>query len=680
MPIDNNSNINTITTTNTTTVIDSNNGNNNNNNSEWIIMDLEYYNTDYVLFNLDSGKEYKIKIIAVNGLGKGVPYISDTIYTKSSVPGPVVAPTLENRTMNTLEISWNYPDDHGSIITQFELYIMKRSFEQEEYNPDSQFTMIIPNDKYISPLSNENCSFSTVIDNLYPSDIHIVRIRAYNKNGFGDYGSFSVEMITDPSIPNTPSILTINDIKARTLMLEWTIPRCNGYKINKYEINMLESNDGIWKLYRNKTTNTLYYQNLDTNEIASDLPTNSLLLQPIGCTVSHHLLNDKLPIIYDEIVKNNKVIYYNTVTGSIYPASSEDKSTQTKDLNEENNNPNHEHNTNLLSNRWYEIYDKDSGLMYYYNNLTMEVCWEKPHDNNNNDYNYILYNPKIHRNIEIPSAPLTYVPGIEWQNIATLTNPSKSYYNVINLKPNNYYQFRLCCYNKLGKSDFIYSNTIKTLKDIPDPPTSFSVKVIDGKTIYCAWSASKDNGSKIKEYILEYKPLQFTQLITTSSLKTNNITSLSAVHKDKMNKWYAITNIKSLNYTVQNLYPCCEYLFRIKSKNEFGESIYKCNLDIYTTPAGVPGIMASPKLIEKTDTSAMIEWTRPLDNGSPVSNYDLRYRAEFENNNSDWKYCEKIIDTRVTLAELVPESNYTVQMRANNNMGHGPWSQSQFSI
>lgn len=144
------------------------------------------------------------------------------------------------------------------------------------------------------------------------------------------------------------------------------------------------------------------------------------------------------------------------------------------------------------------------------------------------------------------------------------------------------------------------------------------------------------------------------------------------------NQWVTILHIKDLEYIVNDLQPCCEYIFRIRSKNEIGYSIYKCHLDIVTTPPGRPDKMKSPYYTDKTDTTIVLEWEMPNDNGSPISYYDLRYCSEFEN--YDWHYEDHIIGNSIYITNLVPETEFTFQIRANNKMGYGEWSEAKYSI
>lgn len=343
--------------------------------NDWIILENEYYNTDYLLSNLESGKRYKVRISAMNGLGLSEPFVSDYFTTLSSVPSPVDPPVLDERTQTSLTIHWNYPDDHGSPITQYELYIMSKQFEQIEYNPDGQYSIIISDCKELV----------YTINNLLPSDIHIFKLRAYNKNGWGLFGRYSNEISTFSSVPDTPSILFVNEINAKDILLEWHHPRCNGYVIEKYEIDMCVGGNGRWKLYKNQTNNTLYYKNIDNDEIMSDLPDNCCIIQDERCNIEHKPIEIRNAKIYDKIISDNKIIYTNTKNGNIYEyVNDTDERYKYSDF------------------KWYEIYDNESGLMYYYNKDTKEVCWEKPNET------YVTYD-LLKSKTKIPSPPLVYL-------------------------------------------------------------------------------------------------------------------------------------------------------------------------------------------------------------------------------------------------------------------------------
>lgn len=92
-----------------------------------------------------------------------------------------------------------------------------------------------------------------------------------------------------------------------------------------------------------------------------------------------------------------------------------------------------------------------------------------------------------------------------------------------------------------------------------------------------------------------------------------------------------------------------------------------------TTEAIVPTQCPKPQLLgnPKAD-SANICWTAPdYNGGAPV----LEYEVEMFNHQSSPSIVNKTADTKSTITNLLPGSNYTVRVRAVNRIGTSDWSE-----
>ena len=93
------------------------------------------------------------------------------------------------------------------------------------------------------------------------------------------------------------------------------------------------------------------------------------------------------------------------------------------------------------------------------------------------------------------------------------------------------------------------------------------------------------------------------------------------------------------------------------------------------TPNGaVPAAPAALRLIAE-DGELRVRWEAPTDNGSPIDDYDVRYRAA----GTAWTELPDVVKstaTNATISGLTNGTTYEVQVRAGNAAGDGPWSQS----
>lgn len=85
---------------------------------------------------------------------------------------------------------------------------------------------------------------------------------------------------------------------------------------------------------------------------------------------------------------------------------------------------------------------------------------------------------------------------------------------------------------------------------------------------------------------------------------------------------------------------------------------------------GPPDRPAAPKLTRVTG-GLKVDWTSPPDNGSPINDYDIRYRAGDSGDFTDWPHDGPLTTTTVTGLE---NTLYQVQVRAGNSEGKSDWS------
>ncbi|MDE0159072.1 MAG: fibronectin type III domain-containing protein, partial [Candidatus Dadabacteria bacterium] len=95
-----------------------------------------------------------------------------------------------------------------------------------------------------------------------------------------------------------------------------------------------------------------------------------------------------------------------------------------------------------------------------------------------------------------------------------------------------------------------------------------------------------------------------------------------------------------------------------------------------TLSVTVPGPPEQPDAPALTpgDTQLSVTWTAPADNGSALTGYNIRYRADTD---TDWTgHPHTGTDTDATLTSLTNGTEYAVQVQAVNARGTSPWSKS----
>ena len=197
-------------------------------------------------------------------------------------------------------------------------------------------------------------------------------------------------------------------------------------------------------------------------------------------------------------------------------------------------------------------------------------------------------------------------------------------------------------------------------------PTAPTVTVEAGHTqLVVTWTVSSDNGSAISGYTIE----------RCVSADGCNATSTN---------WEAAAPAYSgttPRHTITGLTNSTAYKVRVRATNSEGDSPWSSTAS--GTPKALPDAPGSPTLGEEP-RQISVTWTAATDNGSAITDYDVRYRACTASDKTctsnpkwgSWK-THSHSGTGLTAAPIKSLTNgtkYEVQVRATNANGVGPWS------
>ena len=93
-----------------------------------------------------------------------------------------------------------------------------------------------------------------------------------------------------------------------------------------------------------------------------------------------------------------------------------------------------------------------------------------------------------------------------------------------------------------------------------------------------------------------------------------------------------------------------------------------------TVLRGAPGAPDAPSVSAASSSSLTVTWMAPDDGGSAITDYDVQYRADGSGDWTDGSHHGTA--TTTTLTGLGSGTTYEVQVRAANDAGPGPWSDS----
>ncbi|BFZ00266.1 hypothetical protein BsWGS_03305 [Bradybaena similaris] len=234
-----------------------------------------------------------------------------------------------------------------------------------------------------------------------------------------------------------------------------------------------------------------------------------------------------------------------------------------------------------------------------------------------------------------------------WKGFEAVYHGASLSTDVVNLKRNMEYKFRLCAKNEEGQSKWSEVVSYKTLPEQPDPPSKPQIKgKMSPYSFRVTWDPPEDTGgSDITKYILELDSGQGYNTVYEGS---------------------------ELEYQFDHLVPGTLYHVRVACCSNAGRSDFS-TVCVATTLPILPGQCQVPKLQGKPKaTSLHLRWCYPdYDGGSQVTHFSAQMISP--DNSSREVY--KGHDRDCIVAGLLPGRPYLFQVRAFNRVGAGPWSE-----
>ena len=123
-----------------------------------------------------------------------------------------------------------------------------------------------------------------------------------------------------------------------------------------------------------------------------------------------------------------------------------------------------------------------------------------------------------------------------------------------------------------------------------------------------------------------------------------------------------------------------DYLLVVKASSGEGDRLRETEQEIVVHVTDVDEPPAAPDAPQVTEivcrTELHVQWTEPENRGPPIVDYDYRYRVQQPPGRWTEVTDSPIDALETTIADLAPGTGYDVQVRASNDEGTGPWSDS----
>jgi hypothetical protein len=170
------------------------------------------------------------------------------------------------------------------------------------------------------------------------------------------------------------------------------------------------------------------------------------------------------------------------------------------------------------------------------------------------------------------------------------------------------------------------------------PPAPTGIR--DSRLVRLSWGAAQPNGSPITEYVVE-----------SDAGGTRTSPSNALVFDDLTNG--------------------TPYRFRVAARNRAVERDDQLRFSEWSPPLipdTVPGVPESPRLAFG-DRTIRVSWTPPANEGTPITNYQVRISGQNANETRDVGTA-----TQVDWGGLVNGQSYAFSVRAVNDAGNSEWS------
>ena len=236
------------------------------------------------------------------------------------------------------------------------------------------------------------------------------------------------------------------------------------------------------------------------------------------------------------------------------------------------------------------------------------------------------------------------------------------------------YQVQVRATNHSGTSGWSTHSTAATPAAKPSAPAAPTLSVGD-QSLGVSWTAPADNGEAITDYDVQYRACTLATDLTCS----NSSNATWGAWTDRTGETNSDT---ATSVTVTGLTNGTAYQVQVRATNAVADGDWSPSAA--ATPATKPNSPAAPT-VNSWHVSLRVSWTAPADNGAPITDYDVQYRACTATPKTcatsptwgswaEWNASNTSTTTSATITGLTNDTAYEVQVRAANSRGESDWS------
>ena len=593
---------------------------------------------------ITNGTEYEAQVRAVNAHGNG-PW-SPSASLKAGVPVAPAAPTLTADNAS-LAVGWTAPANNGSAITDYDVQYKAKTANAWTTHA---FT---------------GTGTSTTITTLTNDTEYEVQVRAVNANGDGPWSDAAsgTPAAQAPDAPAKPTI-AVN-------IMWWSAPASNGASITDYDIQYSSDSGATWTEWDPTTTSTSSIFVLTVlpggQTVALQVRAeNSAGAGPWSPSSDSYAVpkrapdkpaprltpgNQSLGVSWTAPESNGEPITDYDVRHSLDGATwtelpdNTPSTARTATITGLTNGYTYfvqvRATNSLGDSAWSDSVLQKVGVpdapapQAAPGNAQLFVNWEAPASNGSNITDY---------DVQYSSDG-----GGTWTDWKASETSTSTRATITGLTNGTSYHARVRAANSLG--DGPWSPPVTLIAGAPTRPSPPSLTP-GNLQLSVTWTAPLNNGSAITAYYVRYSTDQATWT-------TSNVT----------------VNFAARSATITGLTGGTLYYVSVAAENARGTGAHSVASSLKAITQGAPAAPIDLWVLPK-GTSLEVSWVEPADNGSAITDYDVRYRATGTLPWTEWKGSVTGTATEVTITGLTATTTYEVQARAENAIGAGPWTAS----
>ena len=617
---------------------------------ESTIGSVDVTETMHTITGLTNGTKYAVRVRAENSTGTG-----DWSPTGTTTPGAPASPSAPTLTASDGEIGveWTAPNDRGNAITGYAV--------QWTLASDSGFA---------SPISSASVTqTSHTITGLTNGTEYAVRVRAVN--GVGTGGWSPADTATPAGPPDAPSDLDLTPGDSE-ITASWTAPNDRGSAITGYDVQWtlatdldFDTPDGSADV--TETTHTISGLTNGTDYIVrvravndegeSDWTSDSETPGAAPAAPSAPTLtagNGEIGVEWtapDD--RGNAITGYEVEwtlaadTGFENLVGSADVTETTHAISGLTNGAEYavrvRAENGVGTGGWSPADtatpagppDAPSVLDFTPDDGEITASWTAPNNRGSEITGY--------------DVEWTLAADTGFDNTVGSAEVTDTTHTITGLSNGTAYAVRVRAVNSVGTGGWSDAATV-ILLGVPDAPSGLLLEPGDGE-IVASWTAPDDRGNEITGYDVEWT-------LATDTAFGNPVGSAA---------------VTDTTHIIAGLNNGTEYAVRVRAVNDEGEGDWAT---ASTTPGAVPAAPDTPTLTPG-DGKIAVEWLAPDDRGSAITGYDVQYCDTSTGCDADEAWTDAGhtgTDASHTVSGLTNGIEYSVRVRASNEVGEGGWS------